>query len=139
MGKAGRAWMRAVVLLVPAMAAGAFSSYLYFFLGNTVYLMAGIAGLLLGLTAIGPCWWRSDAEGTAFAVLGLAPAIWLLAWRAEERVALRYPEFAASLDLSWPLKWEYLLALAAVTLGGGGFWLFRARSGRRGSEPIRRA
>ena len=151
LSRAGRdARFRTLILAIPAMSVGAYFLFVPP-LGLFVFLGA-LLGLLLGLAALVPCWRRGDAQGRALALLGIAPALLLLelsaanaAWHLGDRDVEAAAPFrpSASLpptgsgispaaapptrDLSWLLRWEYLLAPVAVGLAVGALRLVRLR------------
>jgi hypothetical protein len=156
LSRAGRAWQRVAVVVLPPIIVGALSLFLFllvgfvggfrgfgygivfallflYFLVGFVGLAVGAIGVLLGLASLGPCWRRGDAEGRALALLGLAPALGALGFWSAVTVSSRYPGFAAALDPSWLFRWEYLLAVVAVGLAAGALHVLAAR--RRPVRP----
>jgi hypothetical protein len=92
-------WPRVLSWLGAGLAMGAGSLVLWCF-AFVLLVPVGLTGLVLGVVALVPCWWRGDAAGRALAFLGPAPVATLLIYQSAEQASRDVlPDDAATLIL----------------------------------------
>jgi hypothetical protein len=146
LSRAGRdARCRTLILAIPAMVVGAYSLFVPP-LGLFVFLGAFGLGLLLGLAALVPCWRRGDAQGRALALLGIAPALFLLelsaasaAWHHGDRDVEAAAPFRPSASLPLTGSGQAILSPPPGPHSGSPHMRIDPRSHTLSRHPTRKA